>query len=200
MRAANDADCTALGEALVGAGRDYQDVVMLTLGAGVGGGVILDGRIYDGRGMGGMELGHMVIVEEGEMCTCKRKGCLEAYVSETALEKRTKKVFGAALPLSELLAMALAGDNRAREVLDDYVKKLGTGLVNIVNIFRPQLILLGGGISRLGRERERLILEPLRAAIRENSFGGESGEIPELEVAALGRAASVIGAASILTS
>ena len=200
VRAANDADCTALGEALVGAGRDYQDVVMLTLGAGVGGGVILDGRIYDGRGMGGMELGHMVIVEEGEMCTCKRKGCLEAYVSETALEKRTKKVFGAALPLSELLAMALAGDNRAREVLDDYVKKLGTGLVNIVNIFRPQLILLGGGISRLGRERERLILEPLRAAIRENSFGGESGEIPELEVAALGRAASVIGAASILTS
>ena len=121
-------------------------------------------------------------------------------MSETALEKRTKKVFGAALPLSELLAMALAGDKRAREVLDDYVKKLGTGLVNIVNIFRPQLILLGGGISRLGRERERLILEPLRAAIRENSFGGESGEIPELEVAALGRAASVIGAASILTS
>ena len=73
-------------------------------------------------------------------------------------------------------------------------------VLNIVNIFRPQLILLGGGISRLGRERERLILEPLRAAIRENSFGGESGEIPELEVAALGRAASVIGAASILTS
>ena len=94
--------------------------------------------------------------------------------------------------------MSLAGDKRAREILDDYVKKLGTGLVNIVNIFRPQLILLGGGINRLGKVRERLILEPLRAAMRENCFGGEAGELPELELAALGRDASVIGAASLV--
>ncbi len=198
VRAANDADCAALGEALVGAGRDHQDVVMLTLGAGVGGGVILEGKIYDGRGTGGMEFGHMVIVEDGEVCTCGRRGCLEAYVSETALDKRTKAVFGTAMPLEELLAMALAGDERARKILDDFVKKLGTGLVNIVNIFRPQLILLGGGVCRLGRERERMILEPLRRMMRENCFGAESGEIPDLEPAALGKDAAVIGAASLV--
>ena len=119
-------------------------------------------------------------------------------MSETALDKRTKAVFGTAMPLEELLAMALAGDERARKILDDFVKKLGTGLVNIVNIFRPQLILLGGGVCRLGRERERMILEPLRRMMRENCFGAESGEIPELEPAALGKDAAVIGAASLV--
>lgn len=78
---ANDADCAALGETIASAGRDYQDVIMLTLGTGVGGGIILDGSIYEGKGIGGSELGHMVIVENGEQCTCGRKGCLEAYFS-----------------------------------------------------------------------------------------------------------------------
>lgn len=92
IRIANDADCAALGEAVAGAGKECQDVIMLTLGTGVGGGIILDGKIYEGKGLGGSELGHMVIVENGEPCTCGRKGCLEAYASATALMREAKKL------------------------------------------------------------------------------------------------------------
>ncbi len=94
IKIANDADCATLGEAVAGAGKECQDVIMLTLGTGVGGGIIIDGKIYEGKGLGGSELGHMVIVEKGEPCTCGRKGCLEAYASATALKKRRKACDG----------------------------------------------------------------------------------------------------------
>ena len=194
IRIANNADCAALGEAVAGAGRECQDVVMLTLDAGVGGGIILDGNIYEGRGLGGSELGHMVIIENGRPCTCGRKGCLEAYASATALCRDALRATGKDLSTEEIFGGAAKGDMTLRDIESSYIRRLGVGIVNIVNIFRPQLVILGGGISAQG---ERL-LAPLCKIMEEGCFGGSKGWIPEIEMAALGNSAGMIGAASII--
>ncbi len=191
---ANNADCAALGEAAAGAGKECQDIVMLTIGAGVGGGVILDGEIYQGKGVGGSELGHMVIVEDGKECTCGRKGCLEAYVSVNALAKEAEAVSGKMLSPEEIFCRASEGDMALKEVAEDYVRKLGTGMVNIVNIFRPQIVIIGGSMAGQG---ERL-LSPLRERVLKDCFGGSNAELPEIQMAALGKEAGIIGAASLM--
>ena len=191
---ANDADCAELGETIAGAGKECSDVVMITLGTGVGGGVVLDGEIYEGRGIGGSELGHMVIVENGEPCTCGRRGCLEAYASATALKREAKRASKKELIPSEIFALAKQGDPAMKEVVEIYIRRLGLGIVNIVNIFRPQLVLLGGGISGQGES----LLVPLRRILSEECFGGERGDVPEIEEAVLGNNAGIIGAAGLL--
>ncbi len=191
---ANNADCAALGETVAGAGRDCQDVIMLTLGAGVGGGIVVGGRLYEGKGMGGSELGHMVIVENGEPCTCGRQGCMEAYVSMPALIRDARRATGKELTPKEIFSGAREGDALLRKVVDLYLQRLGNGIVNIVNIFRPQLVLLGGQFS----EQNPSLAAPLKEMVRKGCFGGEMGEIPEVEMAALGDKAGVIGAASLL--
>lgn len=191
---ANNADCAALGEAAAGAGKECQDIVMLTIGAGVGGGVILDGEIYQGKGAGGSELGHMVIVEGGKECTCGRRGCLEAYVSVNALVKEAEAASGKKLSLEEIFCKASEGDKVLGEVADDYIRKLGTGIVNIVNIFRPQIVILGGSMAGQGS----ILLAPLRERSQKDCFGGKQGEIPEIQMAALGNEAGMIGAASLV--
>lgn len=193
VQIANDADCAALGEAAAGAGREYQDVVMITLGTGVGGGIILNGEIYEGKGIGGSELGHMVIVENGEPCTCGRRGCLEAYASAVGLKREAKKAVGRELSPEEIFKAA-GEDAALKEVVDTYIRRLGVGIINIVNIFRPQLVLLGGGISAQGE----VLLNPLREMVQTGCFGGEKGEVPLIETAALGNEAGMIGAASLL--
>lgn len=192
IQIANDADCAALGEAYAGAGKECQDVVMLTLGTGVGSGIILDGEIYEGKG--GSEFGHMVIIENGEPCTCGRKGCLEAYVSATALKRDAKRAAGTWRTPEEIFRAAAEGDAQMQEVVDAYIRRLGIGIVNIVNIFRPQLVLLGGEISAQGE----VLLAPLREMMGEGCFGGDNGELPEIEIAALGSDAGMIGAASLI--
>lgn len=194
IRIANDADCAALGEAVAGAGKECQDVIMITLGTGVGGGIILDGNIYEGKGIGGSELGHMVIVENGEPCTCGRRGCLEAYASAPALIRDAKRAVGRELSPQEIFDGASEGNHELKEVIDLYIRRLGIGIVNVVNIFRPQLVLLGGGLSGQG---ERLTA-PLSRMMKEGCFGGEKGELPEIEIAALGNKAGIIGAASLI--
>ncbi|MCI8561186.1 MAG: ROK family protein [Dorea sp.] len=191
---ANDADCAALGEAAGGAGKVSSDVVMLTLGTGVGGGIILDGSIYEGRGIGGSELGHMVIVEDGEPCTCGRRGCLEAYVSATALMREAKRADGRDRTPEEIFDVAAGGDAAMKNVVNTYIRRLGTGIVNIVNIFRPQLVLLGGKVS----PQSGLILETLREIVKAECFGGDKGEVPAIETAVLGNDAGMIGAANLL--
>lgn len=191
---ANDADCAALGETLAGAGRECSDVVMITLGTGVGGGIVLDGEIYEGKGIGGSELGHMVIVEDGEPCTCGRRGCLEAYVSATALKRDARRVSGLDLKPEEIFELAEEGDTLIKVVVDAYIRRLGLGIVNIVNIFRPQLVLLGGGISKQGET----LLAPLREIVKKECFGGEKGDVPEIEAAELGNDAGMIGAPGLL--
>lgn len=194
IRIANDADCAALGEAVAGAGKECQDVIMLTLGTGVGGGIILDGNIFAGKGIGGSELGHMAIVENGEPCTCGRRGCLEAYASATALIRDAKRAAGKDMQPQEIFEEALRGDSKLKEVVDMYIRRLGTGIVNIVNIFRPQLVILGGGLSGQGD----MLIKPLYDIMKKECFGGAGGELPEIEIAALGNKAGMIGAASLM--
>ena len=191
---ANNADCAALGEAVAGAGKECSDVVMLTLGTGVGGGIILDSEIYEGRGMGGSELGHMVIVENGEPCTCGRRGCLEAYVSITALKREAYRTAGKEMDQEEIFALAEQGDPGMKKVVEAYIRRLGLGIVNIVNIFRPQLVLLGGDIPKQGES----LLSPLRRIVEEECFGRDKGDVPEIEEAILGREAVMIGAAGLV--
>lgn len=194
IHVANDADCAALGEAAAGAGKECQDVIMITLGVGVGGGVILNGKIYEGKGIGASELGHMVIVEGGEPCTCGRRGCLESYASVRALVRDAKRATGKTMSPQEIFKGASLGDGALKEVADIYIRRLGIGMVNIVNIFRPQLVLLGGELSTLGAA----LTKPLYEIMRKGCFGGELSELPEIEFAALGDEAGIIGAASLI--
>lgn len=189
LAAANDADCAALGETVAGAGRGCRNVVMLTLGTGVGGGVVLNGEILSGS-----EPGHMVIVEGGEPCTCGRRGCLEAYASAAALKREAERASGRALEPEGVFAAAAVGDPALREVADGYIRRLGLGVVNVINLFRPQLLLLGGGVSQQGET----LLAPLREMARRECFGGKKVPLPEIRIAALGNRAGVIGAASLI--
>lgn len=194
VQVANNADCAALGEAAAGAAKNYQDVLMLTVGRGVGSGIILDGKIFGGGRTGSGELGHMVIAENGRTCTCGRKGCLEAYVSGSAVRRETREKLGKEMELEELFALAESGNPEAQAVTEDYLRKLGIGLTNLTNIFRPQAIILGGSLAEAGKS----FLRPLRAMVERDCFGGKRTEAPEIEVAALGRRAGVIGAANLL--
>ncbi len=197
IQIANDADCVALGEAVSGAGKDYQDVVTLTLGTGVGGGIILNGEIYEGARIGGGEFGHMVIAEDGEPCTCGRKGCLEAYASVPALRRDVKRATGADLTVEEIFATAdqekETYNPQVAEVVDRYLRRLSVGVVNAANIFRPQRILLGGTVG----ENVSAYIERLQHTLNEECFGGENGEIPVIGTAKLGNKAGMIGAASL---
>ena len=199
----NDANAAALGEALAGAAKGAQSCVCITLGTGVGGGIIIDGRIYGGFNFAGAELGHTVIVVDGEMCTCGRLGCWEAYASATALIRQTRQ---AALAHPEsLLAQvkeitgrtafdaAQQGDATAAEVVARYAVYVAAGLTDFVNILAPEMILLGGGISRQGEA----LLAPVREYVATHCFGQREGAIPTIAAAKLGNEAGIIGAAAL---
>ncbi len=191
VRISNDADCAALGEAVAGAGKQYNDVVLLTLGNGVGGGIILNGEVFDGGIMGGSEVGHMVVRANGRACTCGRKGCLEAYSSVPALINAASLRKNKDMTLQEIFRERT--DIDIEEVIEQYTEMLGTGIVNIVNLFRPQLVLLGGAMS----EYADTLIPSLRKMMEEDSFGGRHGMIPEIGVAELGDEAGMIGAANL---
>ena len=193
VRIANNADCAALGEAAVGAGRDYSDVVLFTLGGGVGGGIILSGRVFEGGIMGGSEIGHMVVRAGGRECSCGRKGCLEAYASVPALLKDAKNRLNQELTLDEVFALYREGNEEMADVIHSYTDILATGIVNIINMFRPQLILIGGMISEYAED----LLPALRKAAESESFGGSHGMIPDIKAAELGSSAGMIGAANL---
>lgn len=202
-RLSNDANCAALAEQVAGAAVGHDNVVLVTLGTGVGGGIIIGGRIYDGMRGAGAELGHTLLVMDGEPCTCGRRGCWEAYSSATALIRQA--CHAAARHPDSLLARladvngktvfdaADRGDETARAVVNRYCDYLGAGLVNIVNALAPEVILIGGGISRQG---ERL-LAPVRRYVERNCFGGKDGAVPVIAPAKLGNEAGIIGAAAL---
>ncbi len=193
VRIANNADCAALGEAAAGAGKDYSDVVLFTLGGGVGGGIILSGRVFEGGIMGGSEIGHMVVRAGGRKCSCGRKGCLEAYASVPALLKDAKNRLNKELTLDEVFTLYREGNEEMAAVIQDYTDILSTGIVNIINMFRPQLILIGGMISEYAED----LLPALRKAAESESFGGSHGMIPDIKAAELGSYAGMIGAANL---
>jgi glucokinase len=191
----NDANAAAIGEWLAGAGRGDDDVLMLTLGTGVGGGVVSGGKPFRGRNGEGAEFGHVVIVHEGRPCqgACTGRGHLEAYVSGTAATAAAREEFGPSADAHRLVRLANEGDAKAKELLAEIGRHLGSGIGSFVNVFAPQLVVLGGGFGIAGYEylrgpaeevAHREALEPMRDAVR-------------LAKAELGTAAGFIGAAFV---
>ena len=202
-KASNDANVAALGEYWMGGGQGSENVVFITLGTGVGGGIIVDGRIVSGLGGAGGEPGHSLLVLNGEPCTCGRRGCWEVYASATALIRQGREA-AAAHPTSllnrypeltgrDVFDAADAGDEAAQAVLERYYVYVAAGITDLVNILSPEMVLIGGGISRQG---ERL-LRPIRRYVAANCFGGENRPQPVIQAAQLGNEAGIIGAAAL---
>ncbi len=207
VRLANDANAAAWGEAVAGAAKGSQNSMMITLGTGVGGGIVLDGALYSGFNHAGGELGHTVIEVDGAPCSCGRRGCWEAYSSATALIRMTKEKLEecAANGRPTLMAKAekvngrtacdamRAGDAAAKEVYDKYIKYLAAGLTNMINIFQPEVISLGGGVSGEGQS----LIDSLLPLIRKEQYGGEVVTLTDIRIAKLGNDAGIIGAAML---
>lgn len=204
----NDANAAALGEAVAGAAKGTDISVMITLGTGVGGGIIIDGKVYSGFNSAGGELGHMVIEHGGVPCSCGRRGCWEAYSSATALIRMTKEKLeeceknGVETTMSKAERISgrtacdamRGGDKAAKEVYDTYIAYLATGLANIINIFQPQVISLGGGISNEGQS---LIDDLLPLIAKEQYGGGDKPNSTKIRIAQLKNDAGIIGAAAL---
>lgn len=204
----NDANVAALGESIFGSGKKYQNMIMITLGTGVGGGIIIDKKIYDGNKHLGAELGHMVIELNGRQCGCGRKGCFEAYASATALIKDTKEAMEKN-PNSELhrvyeelkdvsarnaFVAARRGDEVASRVVDNYVMYLCEGLLNYCNIFRPEAIILSGGVANEGE----YLLNRIKEYLKEREYGMHLSPKVEVDIASLGYDSGKIGAACLV--
>ena len=203
-RLSNDANCAALAEQVAEAAVGHDNVVLITLGTGVGGGIVADGQLLEGVGGTGAEVGHTVLVLDGEDCTCGRKGCWEAYASATALIRQGKRAaaaqpesllagYGEGLTGKDVFDAAAAGDAAAQAVVDRYCVYVAAGITDLVNILGPEKVLIGGGISRQG---ERL-LAPIRVYVAANCFGGHDRTPPVIECARLGNEAGIIGAAAL---
>lgn len=208
MALANDADAAALGEVICGAAKGKNSAVLLTLGTGVGGGVILNKKIFSGALRGGCELGHMVIERNGRQCTCGRKGCLEMYASATALMHHARalaekdpntllnKMSGGILSDIDgriIFEAAKKGDASANEVVEEYLENLSIGIANVINIFRPEIVILGGGVSA----QKKYLTDELQRRVDGMCFGGVHGEIPPIITSMLGNDAGMIGAAHL---
>ena len=206
IRLGNDANVAALAEATVGAGKGAHSTVVITLGTGVGCGVVLEGKMLTGYTGAASELGHMVIAEDGAKCTCGRRGCFEAYASATALIRMTRDAM-AENPNSAMHAVAgengaidgrtafmaaERGDGAAAEVVREYVKYLAAGVTNVVNIFFPEIVAFSGGVANQGEA----LLKPLREEVRRQEFGGAYVKRhAKLVQCTLGYQAGIIGAA-----
>ncbi len=204
----NDANAAALGEYLAGSAKGAKNAVAITLGTGVGGGIIVNGKIYSGSNFAGAELGHMVIVKDGKECACGRKGCWEAYASATGLINLTKqKILSEKLEYSYMLKLCDGdinkvsgktafdamkdGDPTAKAVVEEYMSYLACGLINIINIFQPDILCIGGGISNQGDN----LLIPLRAIIERERYTKHNDKQTVVCTCSLGNDAGIIGAA-----
>lgn len=203
----NDANLAALGEYVAGAAKDANSAVMITLGTGVGGGVVIDGKMLLGCQFGGAELGHTVIEYNGRPCTCGRKGCMEAYCSATALIKLTKEKFASEKNtlMHEMcdndinkvggktaFAAMKKGDKAGAEVVEQYIEYLACGITNLLNIFQPEVFLIGGGVCNEGD----YLLKPLKEKCANQVYSIDHVLKSDLRVAALGNDAGIVGAAA----
>ncbi len=205
VKIANDANVAALGEVKFGVAKAYTNAIMLTLGTGVGGGIVVGGKLIEGNFGAGAELGHMVIAEGGEPCTCGRAGCLEAYASATALIRETKRAMEAHKDsqMWEIGSLdAVTGktafdyqesDPYAKAVVDGYIKMLACGITNFANIFRPEAVILGGGVCAQGDA----LVKPLQALVDKELFAGKLGPQVPILIAKLGNSAGLLGAAAL---
>lgn len=201
----NDANAAAYGEYVAGAAKGAKNAVCITLGTGVGGGIIVDGKIYSGSNFAGAEIGHTVIEVDGAQCSCGRKGCFEAYSSATGLIRMTKEAIEM-FPDCTMAEMAAekgkvtartsfdamrAGDKAAKDVVDKYIKYLAAGITNTINIFQPDVLCIGGGVCNEGDP----LLLPVKALVKEEVYTRNSEKNAEIVIAKLGNDAGIIGAA-----
>ena len=209
---ANDANAAALGEALAGAAKGAPTSLMITLGTGVGGGIILDGKIYAGGvNCGGAELGHTVIVAGGRQCSCGRRGCFEAYASASALSAMTREKMhelslkgihsqlfeeekhdGKVSARTAFNAMR-KGDVYGKMIVDDYIEYLAIGITNMVNIFQPHVLAIGGGVCN---EKDYLLV-PLLKHVNREQYTRDNAHKTKIVTATLGNDAGIIGAAGL---
>ena len=208
----NDANAAALAEALAGAARGTKNSVMITLGTGVGGGIVIDNKVYSGFNGAAGELGHIVIAHGGRLCSCGRRGCWEAYSSATGLVNMTKEKLAQCRSLGIKTLMedevALnngkvnariafnaqkAGDKAGKEVIREYLSYLSCGIINMINIFQPEVLSIGGGVCNEGEN----LLKPLLELVDEEQFTKESSKKTKIKLAELGNDAGIIGAAGL---
>jgi len=199
----NDANAAAYGEYVVN-GNGSDSFVAITLGTGIGGGIVLDQKIYRGHNGSGGELGHTTLVFGGEPCTCGKPGCWEAYAAVTALIRQTKAAMEAnpdslMVKLAEdagkvsgrtAFDAAKQGDNAAQQVVDTYIRYVAEGIVNVINIFQPETLVIGGGISKEGD----YLLKPIQEYVNTYTYGGVEPRT-KLMIATLFNDAGIIGAA-----
>lgn len=204
----NDANAAALGEAYAGAGNGVKNLVAVTLGTGVGSGIIIGGKVLGGTNDAAGEMGHTTIVVDGEQCNCGRKGCWERYASATALISQTKAKMQEC-PDSKMWELAngsldnvsgrtafsamYAGDEAGKQVVEQYIKYVALGVTNIVNIFQPDVICIGGGISNEGDN----LLNPIRDFVAEERYTKYAKKQTKICKAVLGNDAGIIGAALV---
>ena len=203
----NDANCAALGEAKAGAGKGVNSFVAITLGTGVGSGIVIDGKLVTGVNDAAGEMGHMVIVSDGEACTCGRRGCWERYASASALKRLTARAMeehpgsilcrvvaennGKVSGQSAFIA-AREGDPVGQSVCDEYIGYLAAGVTNVVNIFQPDTLAIGGGVSN---ESDEQLLLPLQRLVEQESIPCNRDKRTRIVKAQLGNNAGIIGAA-----
>lgn len=205
---ANDASCAALGELYAGAGEGCKNLIAVTLGTGVGSGIVIDGKLFRGANFTGGEIGHTVINVNGVPCNCGRNGCWESYASATALINQTKeameknpesKMWNCAGGKIEAVngrtafdAMRM-GDKAAKEVVDKYIYFVAVGVINIVNIFQPDVLCIGGGICNEGET----LLAPIREYCEKERYSKYAKKQTVICKAKLGNDAGIIGAAML---
>ncbi len=201
----NDANAAAYGEFVAGSAKGATNAVAITLGTGVGGGIIIGGKIYSGSNFAGAEIGHMVIEVDGPQCTCGRKGCFEVFSSATGLIRMTKEAMdadktslmwemskeddhiSARLPFNAMRA----GDKSATEVVNKYIKYLAAGITNTINIFQPDVLCIGGGVCNEGDP----LLVPMKELVAKEVYTRASKKNTKIVIASLGNDAGIIGAA-----
>lgn len=206
VKISNDANCAALGETYFGAGKGAKNSVMITLGTGVGTGIVVDGRLLTGNKSAGAEGGHIVIRIGGEKCSCGQKGCYEAYASATALMRQiqdacakhpesmlAQEVAKHGVDGKVVFDCAKADDKVANSVVKRYIKYVGIGLVNYANIFAPEVIIVGGGVSNQGDN----IIKPLQRYVSRNFYGSQYNPKVKVVAATLRNDAGIIGAAAL---
>ena len=201
----NDANTAIVAEVAAGSARGCKDAIIITLGTGVGGGVFIDGKIFPGHNYSGTEVGHMVIEVDGRLCNCGRKGCFERYASAAALTRDTKvamendkaSLMWQICPSLDKVNAKTAfdgqrlGDKTAIKVVESYIKYLACGIINIINIFQPQVLCLGGGVSNEGE----YLTKPLQKIIDREDFAINADSRTQIKIAKFRNDAGIIGAA-----
>lgn len=207
----NDANAAALAEALAGAAKGTRNSVMITLGTGVGGGIIIDGQVYSGFNSAGGELGHIVIEKDGRQCGCGRRGCWETYSSATGLATMTREKvqeltlkgipslmvddyratgkISARMPFDAMRR----GDAEGAKVVDEYISYLAVGIANVINIFQPEVLSIGGGISN----EKNYLLEPLMKIVDREQYTRDNAKKTVVKIAQMGNDAGIVGAAGL---